>query len=225
MSTNFLRKKVKGACFALSVAFVTGGFCYATEMKTSKRVEISQSFYFLLSQEMHLSAGAEQVKLEGGAGYLLRAEGKDYVAISVYLQKKEGEQVFQTLQKQGKEVKLLPKEIDTLCFFGKDKKKAAFYVSALRLAGNYIALLNEWLVYLDKGGTQKRCREGLNELARQYVYAGESYREYEKFSKNCQATAKMLERLCEDVLFVKDLRYLLCLQVENYCNLCEEFSL
>ncbi len=165
---------------------------------------------------------AEFTRLDGGAGYLVTDGKTQYVALAVYLNEEDGLAVQAGLD--GLSTKLLHKGVYTLYFKGGQKKKSTLYLNALRTLEGYISVLNEGIVRLDKGATQESCKRILTLLRRQFAYAQREYASYPSFASSCGAWATTLTELEGGTIYVKDLRYLLCEQVEGYLALCEEFS-
>ncbi len=223
MSTKFFSKKRESIAFGLSLACIVCALCYALTLCFFKRVDMGATFYFLTAEEEHVEAGAEFVKLEGGAGYLLEVDGEEYVALSVYDAEEEGERVRENLLKTGKKTKLVKAGVERLYFRGKERKNANLYVNALRLFQQYISVLSGYIDRLEEGLTQERCKELLRLLERQYARAEEDYAEYAAYAQTCRHTREELARAVEKTVYLKDLRYLLCWQAERYLQLCAAF--
>ena len=226
MLTEFFNiKKMMRLVYAVCVVLVCFSIGYASLLARIKSVEINASFYFLVSDDTRVEAGAEFVKLEGGAGYLLENEGAQYVAFSVFLDRESGQTVEKRLTAKGEAVSLLRKSKQTLYFKGKEKKNASLYVNALKILKSYIFLLNECITKLQDGMTQEACKRILNTLAGQLFYASQAYGKYVDLSKVYLMSGEFLQEICEGVVFARDLRYLLCWQAEKYVELCETFSI
>lgn len=210
--------------FAL-VAFCVCNLLYAWIVSSAKRVDVNASFYFLVTEDTKTEAGAEFAKLEGGAGYLLEHEGVEYVTLAVYLEEREALAVQKNLKKEGKATSLLQKGASTLWFKGKERAQSTFVVSGLNTLKSYITILKETLDSLDEGLSQERCKELLNTQLRQYAYAKEYYKGYEALSEVFDKSAQQLFAIVSDIVYVRDLRYLLCWQTENYLALCSKFSI
>ncbi len=225
LADNFLKKNLfRIASLALTL-FCVLGCMYASLITNAKRVDVNSHFYFLVTDDVKTEVGAEFAKLEGGAGYLLEHGGSEFVALAVYLEEGEGLTVQENLQKEGKITSLLQKGVLALWFKGVKKKRANLYVNGLNTFKSYIYLLNETINRLDKGLTQERCKSLLNTQVKQYQYAKECYREYSALSDIFEKSAQQLFAILEEVVYLKDLRYLLCWQTEKYIGLCEEFSI
>ena len=96
MRTDFLYKnRFLFLCFG-AVFLLIVGLCSVYRFYPHK-VSISAQFHFLVSEDTRIEASAEFIKLEGGAGYLLRENGRDYVVLSVYLDKVDGLAVQEVL--------------------------------------------------------------------------------------------------------------------------------
>lgn len=227
MATFFLRKKLGHALVCgISIVFVVLSFGYSVFLSQIKVVPIYTSFYFLTTEELHVEAGAELIKLEGGAGYVLCLDGKEYAVSAVYLKESEGESVRAAMLQCGKSVRLLPIQIDNLYLRGSDKKKEKVYTSALNLLNGCISLLQECVEYLDNGATQESIKRILLILRRQMVYISVQYnKEYATFSRLCTQSARELQNIENEIIYASDLRYLTCQMVDDYITLCRQFAL
>ncbi len=223
MSTKFFSKKRESVAFGLAVCSFLLLLGYALSLCFVKRVEVQASVYFLTTEDTRVEAGAEFAKLEGGAGYLLSEGGKEYVALSVYATQEEGLAVQQNLLAEGRKTELVSKGVDSLCFRGKEKKKSDLYVNALRSFREYMSVLSGCISRLEKGSTQERCKELLGILERQFGYARNAYAKYGAFAEVCAKSQGELQRLGTGTVYLKDLRYLLCWQAEQYVELASAF--
>lgn len=68
----------------LSVAAVLFSVFYARVLTKTQVVDLTQSFYFLVSEEENATAAAETISLSGGAGYVLTRGDADYAVLSCY---------------------------------------------------------------------------------------------------------------------------------------------
>ncbi len=155
---------------------------------------------------------------------MLETEGERYVVLSVYLNEEDGRAVQENLGGEFS-TELLHKGVNSLYFKGKDKKKSALYINALRTLEGCVTVLEECISRLEKGATQESCKRILSILQRQFAFAEREYEDYPAFSISCRQWAEELAKLGEDTVYGKDLRFLLCWQVERYLELCKEFSL
>ena len=218
---KFIKKLSCVLCVVLTLVCVV----YAYAFTRVKSIVIDASFYFLVSDDTRVEAGAEFVKWDGGAGYLLEHDNARYVAFTVFLDEEKGEAVRKALEVKGKGVSLLQKGAKTLYFKGRKKSKTGLYISALRLFKSYIILLNDCIGRLESGMTQEACKRILKTLTRQFQHSAKAYNDYTAFAKVCMQSKVDLEHICQKTVYLKDLRFLLCWQAEKYVELCQAFSL
>ena len=212
---------------ALSVVVVCISFAYTAILTQTKAVDVNLCFYFLVTEDMRVDASAVFIKLEGGAGYLLRDEGKEYVVLSVYLEENDGRMVREALARQGKSTQIISVGIKTIYLkLAKDKEKSNVYMGAFQCLRGYAKALAEIILYLDSGGTQEACKRVLQPLIRQMLFLSEEYMEgYPAFSRVCRTTANSLAEIYNGTIYVRDLRYLLCELAEKSVSLALRFSL
>lgn len=223
MTASFLRRI--GIC-ALACFFCVCGI-YAWQLSQIKVCSFQASFYYLVTDDLRVEAGAEFVRLEGGAGYLFEQNGREYVALNVYTNKDAGAKVCENLREQGRETQLKEIGVEKLYFLEKeDKRKADIYVLALKCLQGDISLLEGCGILLEKGETQERCKELLKTLCRQISFQAANYRNgYKAFAKLCDEIVDKIESLLKDVLYTKDVRYLLCETVDAYIDLASKFKI
>lgn len=225
MSTGFFWKKfVRVFSCVLSFAIVIAIMLYAGVLSSVRVVDARRKFYFLVSEDTHVQAGAYDAVLNGGAGYLLDVDGREYVVLAVYLTETEGEIVANSFEK---DVRLLTVGTGKLYFKTREQKKLCGVVeSALSRSYSCMEILNGEIARLDKGGTQESSKRILETLRGQFSYMGEENKEmYPKFSAVCQNAEKRLATICSDIVYAKDLRYLQCELCVSYLELAGEFSL
>ena len=228
MAAKFLYGKwIKWGVAALSAVVFMWAAGYSLLLSKIKTVPMGTNFYFLVSEDTHVEAGAEFVKLGGGAGYLLEYENREYAVLSVYLKQSDGEAVQASLFAQGESTEMITIHVDSLCFkTTSDKKDSNMYVGALRSLYGCMTVLEGCVARLEKGMTQEQCKRLLFPLQRQFGFLSKSYeKEYPSFSRLCKQTARKLADLGTQTLYVKDLRYMLCELADNYTQLSAVFSL
>ena len=221
----FYKKFIFHIASVVCVTFFLCACVYAGIIANAERVFVGASFYFLVTEDVKVEVGAEFAKLEGGAGYLLEYDGVERVTLAVYLEESEGLSVQQNLQKDGKSTALLYKGVSSLCFKGREKQKSSLYVNGLNTFKSYITILKGIVDGLAKGFTQERCKSLLNIQLKQYNYAQACYSSYQPLCEALGESAKQLSNILREVVYLKDLRYLLCWQTEKYISLCSQFSL
>ena len=227
MSTDFLYKKylvIFASVLSLIFTFCTFGYAY---FLSSVHVENScGQVFFLVSKETNVEVGAEFVRWQGGAGYLLSHNGEEYVAMSVYFNENDGTAVQTALLENGKDVQVLKLGLDKLYFkTHKEKKNANTYLDALRIFYGYLQVFERGISLLEQS-TQERVKEYYQPLQQQIAFLSEKYiKVYPSFSKVCKDGADALRDLGSETLYVKDLRYLLCKLSKEYVVLTSAFSL
>ncbi len=225
MAAKYFIQKIKIVGYVIVALFVACACGYAGLVKRAEYVDIYTSYYFLVTEDTRVEAGAAFVQLEGGAGYLLE-QGKDiFVAVSVYEREEEGLFVQENLKKRGTETKLLQASVNRLRFLGEKKRRVDLYIDALRTYEGYVTVLNKCIQRLEQGETQENCKSTLRVLIKQLSYAKKQYAEYAEYSRVCEEAERNLTELCNSIVYLKDLRYQLCWQVAEYLSLCSAFSL
>lgn len=225
MQTDFFTKKLYLSVLAVVLAFfIFATLLYAAFLGQTQSVWLGQSFYFLLSRTEHIEAGAYDAQWKGGAGYLLEYEGKEYVALSVYLHEEEGLAVQNSMTDSAS---LLQIDVGRLYFKTcEEKKKATLYQSALHCLHGCMEVLDGEINRLAKGATQQSTLRLLGILWRQLNYLSAAYAEdFPKYAQACKCASEQLNNVFADVVYAKDLRYLLCDMTASYLQICEDFSL
>ena len=208
----------------LFASFVLLCLLQAVYLTRASEVWLGKSFYFLVSQNEHIEVSTHETRLNGGAGYLLDYEGKEYVVLAVYLNETDGQTVQASLVDK---TELLQINVDRLYFKGKEKKKKrTVYEGALNSLYGCLEVLSQGISRLDRGMTQEACRRILSTLSKQFSYMASAYKEsYPHFSNVCAVIQAKLEELMGETVYGKDLRYLLCDACTAYIRLTMQFAL
>lgn len=225
MRTDFLYKR-RFLFLCCGIVFsVIVGICALYRFYPRKALFLTQ-FHFLVSEDTNIEASAELIKLEGGAGYLLREKGRDYVVLSVYLNKKDGLAVQEVLANQNTQTRLISVSVGNLIFRGiKEQKNSDVYIGALQSLYGCLNVLEETVARLEKGMTQEKTKGILSQLKEQLSFMSEVYASsYPSFSSFSAQVADKIEKEKEGVVYVSKLRYLLCETVEGYLEFVKEFS-
>ncbi len=224
MWTDFFRKNVGRimavllACAAF-FAVVTGVRYVVNSQYCVQTVAINSDFYFLVSTDQRIEVSAQFVRLEGGAGYLISQDGEEYVAYAVYTEEKDGEDVKQGLNQTEKRSKLLPISVHSLRV--KRGENATAYQNALNSLYGEIGALNACIFRLEKGMTQENCKRLLEGFENRFVYLAKEYKSvFPAFAKLCEKSALELQSLSNGIIYVSDLRYIVCDLSEEYIQLC-----
>lgn len=226
MTADFFTKKrwFYVVSYALLLVFMGVCMCYTTMLKRALPVWVGKSFYFLVSENTHIDVGAYETRLDGGAGYLLHFEGKDYVVLSVYFNETDGMAVQVGISEP---TKLLQWNIPYLYLKTRtEKRKKEVIQGALNSFYGCIDILSQGIAKLEQGLTQQSCRRILTLLNKKYTYMQEVYKErYPPFSKVCANIQTEIEKLLSTTIYCKDLRYILCKACDAYIGLATFFSL
>ena len=229
MSTFLFYLKKVGLALAvvLTVGFAYSAIAYANVFATAQTVALDKNFYYLVDESTHTQAVSSFATLHGGAGYLLEGDEREYVAYSMYLDKQDGEMAKMALSEYQTQPAVRVISIDTLVFKTREEKRqASMVVGAFSCLDGCMQVLNREIVRLDNGATQQSSKRILSTLINQFSYLQQQYQtSYPTFAAVCKNTAMQLETCVADIVYVKDLRYVLCDLGVGYKNLSEEFSL
>lgn len=229
MQTDFFTKKrwIYPFISGVLALFVLLFLAYAVYLSRVKAVWLGKSVYFLVSDNTHIEAAAQDVRLDGGAGYLLEYGDCEYVALAVYLDGEDGRAVQAATSQNGQATALLQINVDKLYFKScKEKKNASFYQSALECLYGCMQVLGLEIDRLDNGATQQSSARTLGILLKQFRYLAGTYQEsFPACAKVYTNAGESLDVVLKDTVYVKDLRYLLCDLSVGYLRLASAFSL
>ena len=212
-------------CFLL--AFVYSILAFSYSLHRAESIYVGKNFYFLVSMSKCTEVGIFDVQSEGGAGYLFSYDGKEYVALSVYLNVVDADIVQSTLRAEGEKTELKQASVERLYFSaGSEKARKNAYVAALDCLYQHITVLEGEIARLSKGGTQESSKRILRILSKQFSYLAKIYdKTYENFSRYCKTAAGDIDREIEQTVYVSRLRYILCDMCVNYLNFSKGFEL
>ena len=222
MRTDFFCKKVQVLrIFSLFVLILMALLLYS-RIKKAPALNYSASFYFIVSEELNIEASTELIKFGGGAGYLIQKGAREYVALNVYLDKIEAENVCERLTSAGNKVEILVFEKSITSMAGMAKNTQKYYAGGLSSLKSCISVLSQTINLLDKGLSQERACAILQDLARQLSYLANEYTQYEKFSLACNNFSRRIRLECQEVLYAAKLRFILCDCAVGYLQLLEK---
>ncbi len=225
MSADFFKGKIIAIATGIVAVFVVLGVYMYTRYLDRATVEaVSQNYYFLVSDSTHVEASTQEIILDGGAGYVLNAEGKEYVTVSSYLSSYEAETIQKSLDK---ETRIIALGVENLYFKTKEEKKnTAKIKGAFQALADCIEVLSKETSRLEKGGTQESCKRILETLRKQFVFLAKEYKDvFLSYGQLCDKTVIELDKLLNNTIFVSDLRRLQCELCYSYVCLAENFSL
>ena len=225
MSMLFLVKNiVRGVVISCCAIFVFTTIVYSCYLSARQVTSVGTVFYILVSGESHVAASVENIKLQGGAGYVLSKEDKKYVVLSVHTNENDCTNVYARLLELGVNVSPLQIGVKTLYFPKSKKGGASTYIGALEILKGYICVLEQCIILLDSGETQENVKRILKPVKRQLQLLSDSYKsKYWDFSIACGTLALRLGENTKGIIYAKDLRYTLCSMVDEYLGLCNPF--
>lgn len=227
MSADFFKKKFGRIVVCFLAIFATAcGLLYAWQVKTRVRINTAKQFYFLVDTSVNVQASTYGAQSVGGAGYLLTVEENMGVAYSVYFTEEESQQAKNSLQTSYANVSVWAISAPDIYIKKRKAKALAEKIEgAFESLYNNMQVLNTQTSRLEDGGTQQSCARILNILASNFAYLGLEYKTVlPAYAKQCDETAVALNALTYGVIYVKDLRYLLCELCVSYVQFCKEYS-
>ncbi len=225
MSAFFIR--VKRLIGLLSVAFTFVAFCYATALRNAETVSTGKTFYFVVSSSENIEVSTHLTKWNGGAGYPLAYNNGEYAAYAVYFTESEGKAAQTSVAKTGEETEVLALQGNPIAFKSRaEKENAEKIVGAFDCLYGCMQVLNSEIARLEKGATQESSKRILQTLARQFSYLETEHKNTIKgYSSVCENARMHLSGITSDIVYAKDLRYLLCELSVAYVNLSKNFTL
>ncbi len=211
----------------LSTVFVCAFILYAYFLIGIETVSLNKSFYFLVSENTHVEASTHIIEQNGGAGYLLEAGEREYVVFSVYLKESDGQAVLSKVGALEENVSIVEQRIGKLYFKTRsEKEKKEQITGVFRSLYGCIEVLDKEIARLSNGATQESSKRVLGVLYKQLNYiAIETKAVFPQMSELCKNVAQKLFSFTQDIVYVKDLRYLQCEMCNKYVKLGETFAL
>ncbi len=229
MTTAFLwkNKYIRVVAVFLTVLFSACICLYAAQLKNAETAGKTRTFYYLVSDETHMQAGAYFTEFNGGAGYLLTHKDKSYTAYAVYLSEEKARQARQAVVSVGDKVSVLSVTSTKLYFKSKSQKEnAKIYLSALDTLYAELGVFYDTVALLDEGKTQESVQRLLQGAARRFSVLASSHEKiYPSFAAVCVRATVRLKSYENETLYAKELRAELCGLCKEYLGLCAEFSL
>lgn len=226
MATGFFYKKiVKGGVCLFAFAWIVFSLGYAVYLSSATVVNTSKNFYFLVSSSAHIEVSAHQATQMGGAGYLFEQNGRESVALSVYCTKIEAVTVHANL-KDGQTEILFLQSPKLYLKTRKQKQKKQVYKNAFCILSDCINFLDTEIDRLEKGATQQSSKRILAVLKDEFSFLQKEYqKDFAPFATVCKNAEENLACALAGVVYLEDLRYLLCDLSVSYIRLSEEFQI
>jgi len=227
MTTDFFNKKrLSVAAKTAAVVFIFCALFYAWFLNQAERYPYRKSFYFLVDTSTHLEACVAGATLQGGAGYIVSDNEREYSALSVYLTESEGRNAQNGFSEE-QTYSLLEKQVDGLYFKTREEKcKKTRILSAFQCLDDCIEVLNNEIKRLEESATQQSSKRILNELRNQFAYLNNAYeRDFPSYARVCEKVDKALQAVVGGIVYAKDLRYVCCQLCDSFVKLSEEYAL
>lgn len=222
MSTDFFNGKRRFVVALLLIVFFALLLAVALRVFSRKHVNLGHRFHYLVVGTENVEVGVFNAQLDGGAGYLLCVDDRQYVALTVYLNEEECMSICEEMRKSGENCAMVSIETATISI----KNNEEDITGAFRTFYDYLSLLEQEIFRLDKGATQQSSKRILSILKAQFVFLGERYQDsLSGLSRLCSKTAESLTGCLMGEVYVKDLREILCEASREYVLLTEEFKL
>ncbi len=207
----------------MSVVFVTAAFVAAGALTNAVTLPTARTFYFLISDDEHVVVGAYEARLLGGAGYVLTDRGDVYVAYAAYTNRTSSARALQSLRESGKTASVLSLNAVDVRLLGSDKVKNEVYRSAFSCLYAHVRLFERETARLADGATQRSIKRFLQTERKQFAYMERQYAEsFSAFATLCDNAAEYIDGLLDDVVYAKDMRYLICFLCQEYARLTNE---
>lgn len=224
MSVFFLRKKlfiITG--YILSFLITATSLICAVIINNAYVYKHERNFYFLVSENPHLQVSGFEIQMENGAGYLVESGDDKYIALSVYLRESDGNKALESASERFDDLKVLSIGSANLYFKNRtEKREATSIINGLNTLLGGIRALNNEITRLEKGATQESSKRVLTDVAKPLGYLGT---ENEYFQSAGAIAVDTINKSIADIVYLKDLRYLLCQLCMEYTRICSKFSL
>lgn len=228
MTADFFRKKRLAFASVLSALIVGLGFFYAGWIRDASFAERNEVFYFLVSNEEHVQASAENAYLSGGAGYVLTSGENVCAAYACYFTESGAERAQKNLADRNLSASILRAGGATLYFrFKREKANAKNIEAAFNAAYSCARILGDLADGAETGVyTQEALKELLGETNRVIGALSDSSSSYAPaLSAAFSDTRRKIEEISGGIVFAKDIRYAQLRLCDGYLLAARELSL
>ncbi len=181
---------------------------------------VDKTFYFLVLSvgEEDASDRAQDVYVNGGAGYVFSLEGAEYVGIASYADEASAAGVRDALAEKGKQTEILPLTVDTFWFSTRGQRAVRAQVEGcVNTLLQCITLLYNAANGLDSGEyTQREVRAAVTEL--RTVLNGLLRDAAAETKELLRGAARQCLGMMSSAVYAKDLRYLQLYLSEGICS-------
>ncbi len=139
----------------LAVAAVSAGICVYAAGYSNAKIEFNCSYHFVYYSECDNAVSASSLSGAvddfGGAGYVLEYNGKFYITVACYAQKRDAESVCSGLKHQNLNCKVLSAERSEYPLASSEKSNEKLYLGNLNTLNSLAALAYDCANGLDTG--------------------------------------------------------------------------
>lgn len=229
MKADFFRKKILMLAGTLSVAAVLFSVFYARVLTKTQVVDLTQSFYFLVSEEENATAAAETISLSGGAGYVLTRGDADYAVLSCYFTERDAKTVKDNLAAKKIPAAVLAESGGKLYLKkNSEKRNAEKLAGCFNTMNSCIHLLYDIGTRAETGEyTQQKLKRALEEVKGVLSCLSRENRGgvFTEISVCGAKAAEKLSEISRGVVYAKDIRYVQVYLSDCYLSLASKFSL
>ena len=217
MKTDFFWKNIIRCIVFVAIVVLFAIFLIQNNVGNITALQTQKEFYYLASTSTHIEASTHNAQYLGGAGFTLDYKDRTYVTYAVYTDSTVAERAFRALKEQDEDVCVLKIQAKQAKI---SRKNAIAYKNAFHCLYAQIRLFNAEIARLDDGATQESVKRFLAIQQRQFSYMKTEYEQsFPKFSTVCQNAVEQIERMKNQTVYAKDMRYLQCFLCDSYVRL------
>lgn len=226
MAVEFLKRQFKFFIGLLCGLIFTFLGVYSVQISAMKQTTINERFYFLVSSSnLSVEAAVQVAYVNGGAGYLLKDDNKEFAVYHCYFRLANATRAQEELSQRGIDCCVYERSVDKMCYKTKRQKQTAGAVEGYLnvLKGGYLTLF-----HLAKGAengdfSQESLRECIGVVCT--ALEGVKGNEFSLKSPRIKAAFAVLEQQKHGLIYSKDLRYVAVALCDEYLKVSTHFSL
>lgn len=229
MKTDFFRRKGFLLAGILSVSAVLSGVFYARTLTEMQVVDLTQTFYFLVSEEENATVSSQSIYLSGGAGYVLKRGGENYAVFSCYFTPTDAKIVRDNLAAKKISASVLTESGG--CLYLKknsEKRNAKKLKGCFNTLNESIRLLYDIAAKAETGEyTQQKLKSLLSETSGVLFCLSKENPDgmFTDISVCASNAAQRLSEISRSTVYAKDIRYVQIYLSDCYLLLSSDFSL
>ena len=229
MKTDFFRRKTLALAGVLSAATVLSGIFYAHALTRAIVADVSETFYFLVSEEENVPASAWDAYLGGGAGYVMSRGKTEYAVLSCYFTERDAKTVKDNLAAKKISAAVLAESGGKLYLKkNSEKRNAEKLAGCFNTMNSCIHLLYDIGTRAETGEyTQQKLKRALEEVKGVLSCLSRENRGgvFTEISVCGAKAAEKLSEISRGVVYAKDIRYAQVYLSDCYLSLASKFSL